>query len=708
MIGGIPSTGDAIQTSDDGGETWTSRPCVLDGVLDVVRSESLGLFVAAGSGGFGFIAYSSDGIAWTANIDLFGIIDNAICVVWDESQGLFVAGFEHFSHNLTAKTIATSTDGIAWTPATTDWEGAFAQVSGIVYSAALGLWIATGIGGGTTPTKTLLTSLDASTWTTNTPGPFDGNGGGHAGEGIAISQDGLTVIAVGINVDDSAVIGTSTDLTTWTPVSTGLDGSTAHVIVVSPDLILVGGNGGILESADGGATWTFDSSPLDTGAIRGFVFAADSVVGSGRTSDHLITTILAAPPPPPPTVQAFADLPVRVFITDLNTETITIMDRRATDKQFLFTLNAPAYHTGQVASDDPEVNTAFPLVTSQANLAQASRLCYALQRQKGSDPPYQPIFGGIVTIIEDQGTDAPTTRYTAHDPWQYMMSRPARDPDTLGLIPAAGYTYPTGTRASHIATEQLLLTAGIDGETHIDTGGTSFPLVEDTDPLPAPFTIDAGMSVGEVWTALTETGTIDIHLPPIYDPDSRPGKVVEFQTVRQSDVVAAGPVRYDIVMAWDRPGNSLMGINNLIDATRLANKVQFWTDNGAVPLQTDAASVAVYGEYWAQQTFPGTPDPLIIALLAVASAVERRNGARTISFDPAPERVEQPFKDYNLGDYLPVWASRNLRQPLGVDYDSFDADNPGASGYQRIYAIPLTVDDNGVSRVTGLLTSKEN
>ncbi len=405
----------------------------------------------------------------------------------------------------------------------------------------------------------------------------------------------------------------------------------------------------------------------------------------------------------------FADLPVRVFVTDLDSETITIMDRRATDKQFLFTLNSPAYHTGQVASDDLEVNTAFPLPTSQANLAQASRLMYALQRQKGSDPPYQPIFGGIVTIIEDQGTDAPTTRYTAHDPWQYMMSRPAIDPDTGSPVGADGYTYPNGTRGSDIALEQLLLTRIHHGETHIwpDDGTTDFPLFEATDPLP-PFAIDQGQSVGEVWTALTETGTIDIHMVPIYDPDARPGKVVEFQTVRQSEGVAAGPVLFDIVMAWDKPGNSLMGINNLIDATRLANRVQFITSGGVSEVATDIPSETVYGIYYAQQTFPGISDTSIVALLATAEVLIRRNGARTISFDPAPERVEQATILPNLGAYLPVWASRNLRQPLGVDYDSFDADNPGASGYQRIYAIPLAVDDNGVSRVTGLLTSKEN
>ncbi len=401
-------------------------------------------------------------------------------------------------------------------------------------------------------------------------------------------------------------------------------------------------------------------------------------------------------PPPPFTGLVLADLPVRMFVTSIDGETISLLDHRATQRQFLFRLNAPAYTTGQVASDDNEINLPWPDPDSPASLTNNRRLLFALQRWKGATPPYQPIFGGIITTPEDQGSDAPTTRYTASDPWQYLMSRPIRSSD-LGLPDIDGLKFPDQSRASDIALELLQLTDLVDGETHIDFSDTG--LIADSTPLDGGITFDRSLSVGEAWTQLCDTGTIDIHLDPIYDPHGRPTKCVELRIVAQTEGTAAGPVLYDLVMSWDGPGHSLMGI-----------KVLYFAGQGGVPapLQQDAASIAAYGQYWSQQSFPGSHDRTTIALLALTELLIRRDGARSIQFDPAPERVEQPFKDYNLGDYLPVWASRNLREPLGVDYDAFDPDNPGASGYQRIYAIPMDVDDNGVTRVTGLITSKEN
>jgi hypothetical protein len=289
-----------------------------------------------------------------------------------------------------------------------------------------------------------------------------------------------------------------------------------------------------------------------------------------------------------------------------------------------------------------------------------------------------------------------------------MMSRPVRDPETGNLPPPEGLTFATGSRASDIALGLLQITEIEDGETHIDWSDEN--LIDTSSPLPAAITFDAGLSVGEAWQQLCDTGTIDIHLDPMYEPIDAPGKINRFRVVAQTNGTAAGLVRYDIAMAWDKPGHSLTGINRLVDGTRLANKVEYFAGQGgtAVPPQTDAASVTAYGEYWAQQFFPGSNNVTIIALLAVTELAIRRNGARSISFDPAPERVELALRDYGLGDYLPVWASRNLREPLGVDYDAFDEDNPGASGYQRVYVIPITVDDNGVAKVMGLLTSKEN
>jgi hypothetical protein len=153
-----------------------------------------------------------------------------------------------------------------------------------------------------------------------------------------------------------------------------------------------------------------------------------------------------------------------------------------------------------------------------------------------------------------------------------------------------------------------------------------------------------------------------------------------------------------------------MQVSRMVDGTRMANKVQYYAGQGGVkvPLQTDAASVADYGTYWAQQFFPGSHDRTTVALLAVAALAIRRNGIRSITVDPAPERVELALRDYREGDYLPIWASRNLREPIGVDYDTFDPDFPGACGYQRVYVIPIELDDNGVERVRGLVVSKDS
>jgi hypothetical protein len=411
---------------------------------------------------------------------------------------------------------------------------------------------------------------------------------------------------------------------------------------------------------------------------------------------------IATSPATPANIR-FSDPPLwRLFVTDINSRVLSILDHRVTDRQFMYVLNGPAYHTGQVASDDQEINLPFPNADSPANLSHNLRFIYALRREMGASPPYVCRFAGILMQPEDQGTDAPTTRYTAFDPWQYMFNRPARNPETGALLGRIGYIYKAGTRASTIATDMLSTTLAVDGETFI-TVGTITP----TDPLAVDFTIDAGLSVGEVWQNLALTGTIDIYLAPIYEPITDPGKLCRLEIEPFK-----GDVQFDAVMAWDKPGNSLTSISRLVDGTRMANFIRDYSGQGGypVPIQTDAASVASYGTYWAQQYFPQANNQVLVELAAFADLQIRRNGQRTISFDPTPERSVLELRDYGLGDYLPVWASRNLREPLEVDYDAYllDPDFPGAAGYQRVYAIPVTLDDAGVARVTGLVTSKDS
>ncbi len=409
-------------------------------------------------------------------------------------------------------------------------------------------------------------------------------------------------------------------------------------------------------------------------------------------------------PPPPPIdlgdVRAYPT--VRVIGTNLVSRTLTVLDQRATNREILYTLNGPAYHTGQVASDDHITNQPFPTDADPPVISNNVRLIYILQRWPNATPPYQPIFGGILFTVEDQGSDAPTTRYTAFDPWQLMMSRPVRDPDTGDLPGVDGLKFPPNSRASDIALALLDTSETFDGESHIDFSDTG--LVDDTDPLPYGIKFDEGSTVGDAWQQLVDTGTIDIVLTPMYEPITAPGKVVRFNTSP-----SYGSTRYSAIMGWDTAGHGVAQMSRMVDGTRLANRIIYYAGQGGIPtpLQADAASIAQYGIYYAQQFFPGTLDRQRVELLAFADLQIRKDGARSITLDVAPERSLLAVRDYWLGDYVPVWASRNLRDPLGIDYDTFDPDFPYASGYQRIYAIPLTIDDNGVTRVSAMVTSRD-
>lgn len=406
----------------------------------------------------------------------------------------------------------------------------------------------------------------------------------------------------------------------------------------------------------------------------------------------------------PASILAIGDPPLwRIIITNLAGTVLTTLDKRASGRSFLFTLDEPASASGLVPSDDPEINIPSPTGTSPPFLSNNSRLLYGLRREIRATPltdPWKARFGGVIMGLEDVGADTPTSRYTAYDPWQLLMARPIRT-NSGTLAPASGIEY-TNARASVMAVDLLANTVAADGTVLIDASDSS--LIEATDVIPGKTVFDRGISVGEAWQQLCATGTIDIVLRPIYDPHTRPGKLAELVIAKR-----AGSVRYNAVLGWDRASRSLTELSRLIDGTRLANHVQFYAGQGGRPVtpQIDAASVAEYGSYWAQQFIvSGRRQALIVELLALADLLTRRNGPRNLTLSPAPERSYLSLRDYGLGDYVPVWASRNLRAPLGVDYDTFDPATPGASGYQRILSIPIDVDDDGVERVRGLVTAE--
>jgi hypothetical protein len=73
----------------------------------------------------------------------------------------------------------------------------------------------------------------------------------------------------------------------------------------------------------------------------------------------------------------------------------------------------------------------------------------------------------------------------------------------------------------------------------------------------------------------------------------------------------------------------------------------------------------------------------------------RKSFKETLTVNPAPERSPEPFVDYYLGDRVPVYVSNRMRQALPAGVLPF--------AWQRIYGIPVEIDDNGVETVRELL-----
>jgi hypothetical protein len=387
--------------------------------------------------------------------------------------------------------------------------------------------------------------------------------------------------------------------------------------------------------------------------------------------------------------------PWRFVVTDLDSVTLTFLDHLATNRRVFFGLNVPAVASGQVPSDNPEVNI---LSGGDPFVQEGIRLLYGFRREgdptdSSGIPRWVVRFAGLILQLEDTAaSDTAQTPYTAYDPWQYLLSRPVCG--LTGTLPGTGGLSFTATQAGTVIATLLRNTISNHGETFIDAGaswgGTGFWSGQiDTTPQ-IDINFEQGLSVGEAWQQVCDLNVADIILTPIYDPINRPGYLCELNVYE-----LAGVQQDAAIFAWDMPSRSLTGISRLRDGTTRANKVQFFIEQGgaAVTLQTNASSVTRYGQYWAQQFFPGQSVVAAVVSLAQLQLALRANGKVTVTIDPAAERSPDPFTEYFLGDTVPIYASTNLREAL--------------TGYQRIYGIPIDIDDNGVENIRQLLTSPE-
>lgn len=401
--------------------------------------------------------------------------------------------------------------------------------------------------------------------------------------------------------------------------------------------------------------------------------------------------------------QSFPRSPLwRWIATTLNPQTLTDLSQVATGRRIEYRLNGPAVATCTVPADSPKVN----ILDAGDPFVEEGVRCLLGFRREGGFPPWVIRYAGLILLTGDaaESEDADTL-VTAYDPWKYLERRPVQCLDLTNC--PEGYLMPTGgvlpgpdgmsfgaTEAGVVALTLLRNTIVNDGDCFIDAGaawgGTGFyaGTIETTTQIDINF--QQGLSVAEAWRQLVETGEVDLILRPIYDPINRPGILCELDVYAE-----AGETRFDAVFGWDQGPRSLVGTNRTKDGTQRANRIQLYQDQGGDPvtLQSDATSIARYGNYWYQQFYPVQTQDIPVESLAALMLQLRADGKTVVTVNPAPERSPSPFTEYYLGDTVPIYASSKFRREM--------------SGFQRIYGIPVDIDDNGVETVRELITTIE-
>ncbi len=216
---------------------------------------------------------------------------------------------------------------------------------------------------------------------------------------------------------------------------------------------------------------------------------------------------------------------------------------------------------------------------------------------------------------------------------------------------------------------------------------------EATDQIDINF--QQGNSVGSALQQLCQTGTMDIIMEPVYDPIGMPGICVIMNVY-----VQAGATQDDAIFSWD-VGRNVVGISSLLDGDLMANTVQFFNGQGGPPVTpaTDADSETRYW-YWAtQQFFPQQTRAVAVEAMAEFQLSLRQQGKRTIRLTPNSLLSPIPLLEYGLGDLIQAKATSRLRQP--IPWNSAD------SQYSRVYGIPITLSDDGVEQVNGLVLSPD-
>jgi hypothetical protein len=214
------------------------------------------------SSGLAF-AYTYDGQTWFSSPsgkDVFnnGGDERGKAVAWNGS--IWVAVSDQHNGTNPNSTIAYSSDGINWTAVPFDPFGGYAT-NGIAWNGSIWIAVGTNAGGGFGSTSAA-TSPDGINWTSCT-GPFPG------GQSNCIASNGSLWVAGGLGIGGNKIASSSDGLNWTSSTSPIFQGGQCYTVAWNGSIWVAGGNGGGINSTSqlvystNGTDWTTADSPSD-------------------------------------------------------------------------------------------------------------------------------------------------------------------------------------------------------------------------------------------------------------------------------------------------------------------------------------------------------------------------------------------------------------------------------------------------------------
>jgi hypothetical protein len=255
-----------LENNGGGNMTWTAVDVSSIFGMQSIFTIAYGNNIFVAGGGTGKMAYSSDGITWTA-ATAPGLGSNGInAITYGNSKFVAVGS----NGNVVA-----STDGTTWTLVMNNFLGTMTFGSSNIDAIAYGnnTFVAGGANG-----KMAYSSDNGVTWTAVDVSSIFGNG----------TNDRITAIAYGNNMfvaggsssSNAGITATSADGVLWTTVENGPFTNGIETLAYVNNKFVVSSYGNMATSTDGN-TWTATGRPSGTGSILGIAYGNNKFVAVG-------------------------------------------------------------------------------------------------------------------------------------------------------------------------------------------------------------------------------------------------------------------------------------------------------------------------------------------------------------------------------------------------------------------------------------------